>query len=79
MGCGLWLFLSMSTSTCTTFPLGRLHFKGSDPGVLITPSVSDGCNSFDIVCVSVCLCVCLSVCEHSHDRTDKHTDLIFGV
>ena len=32
---------------------------------LFTPSVSD--------------IVCVSVCEHSHGRTDKHTDLIFGV
>ncbi len=26
---------------------------------LFTLCISDGCNSFDIVCVSVCLCVCL--------------------
>ena len=35
----------------------------------------DGCNSFDIVCVSVCVCVCY----HSHSRTDRHTDLNFGM
>ena len=29
---------------------------------LFTPRVSDGCNSFGIVCLSVCLCVCY----HSH-------------
>ncbi len=45
--------------------------------VLVTPRVSDGCNSFDIVCLSVCVCV--SVCYHSHWRTDKHTHLIFGM
>ncbi len=25
---------------------------------IITPRVSDGCNSFDLVCLCVCLCVC---------------------
>ena len=41
-----------------------------------TPRVSDGCNSFGIVCVCVCDSVCLS---RSHRRTDRHTDLNFGM
>ena len=34
-----------------------------------------GCNSFDIVC----LCVYLCVCYHSYDRTDRLTDLNYGM
>ncbi len=36
----------------------------------------DGCNSFDIVCVSVCVCVCPS---RYPSWTDRHTDLNFGM
>ena len=41
----------------------------------ITPSVGDGCNSFDIVCLSfcVCVCVCLSVTTLTSERTDIRT------
>ena len=40
---------------------------------IITPRVSDVCNSFDIVCLSVC------VCYHSSRRTNKQTNLNFGM
>ncbi len=36
-----------------------------------------GCNRFDIVCVSVCVSVC--ACYHSHGKTDRQTDLNFGI
>ncbi len=36
--------------------------------IFITPGISDGCNSFGIVCVS-----------HSQRRTDKRTALNFGM
>ncbi len=40
-------------------------------GGLFTPRVSDGCNSFDIVCL--CVCVCLSVTTLTGERTDIWT------
>ncbi len=35
----------------------------------ITPRVSDGCNSFDIVCLCVCVSVCLSVTTLTSKQT----------
>ncbi len=37
----------------------RVITKADFLKMIFTPSVSGGCNSFDIVCV--CVCVCLSV------------------
>ncbi len=43
----------------------------------ITPRVSNRCNSFDIVCLTVCPCVC--VCYHFPRQTNRHTDMNFGM
>ena len=48
--------------------------KGCDSSIIITPRVSEGCNSFDIVCLSVSLCP-----SHSPSWTGWGRDLKFNI
>ena len=32
-----------------------------------------------VIVLTLFVCLCVSICYHSHGRTDKHADLIFGV
>ncbi len=44
-----------------------------EKGPIITPRVSDGCNSFDIICV--CVCVSVSLCVYVTTLTAERTDI----
>ncbi len=45
---------------------------------VITPHVSDVMGVI-VLTSCVCLSVCVCVCYHSHSRTDRRTDLNFGM
>ncbi len=64
MSIQVWLHLHLFTLSAAPIGLCGLHAKGNSCQNVVW------CNSFDIVCV------CLS---SSHRRTDKHTDLNFGI
>ncbi len=56
----------------------------SMPGIMVNTRVYGGmllhpASATGVIVLTSSVCVCLSVCYHSHGRTDKHTDLIFGV
>ena len=47
-------------------------------GIFITPRVSDGCNSFDIVCVSVCVLPLSSVNGQTYRPEFQHVGQVEG-